>query len=526
MTNVTLRMYYQTEEELLTRLNTIENKSELNYLIVFQCKILELSLPLNQFSNLLTLEFRKCFIRYLQDDIFRNLLQLDKINFEINQISIIPDHLFEKNTKLTTIIFKYNSLQDFHAKVFLPLKDLSYLDLRHNEITSVPSYCLNSPNLTVLRLSNNKITVISYTAFYGIRNLRYLELHNNQIWKLKSDFLAKSIELRYLSLNNNSLKELPPFVFLPVRKLEILLLSNIRLMELTRHVFYNNCNLTSLDLSNNEIHSIRKDMFKNVPLLKYLCISVRLHFEFQSIANLKYLGYFELVFTGPPITALSSDLSYAFRNKKQLETIRLFFYNFDNSQNNDFFYSLPDLKFLQIECLNPDAKNGDFNLERQFNQVPQLETLILKRLNCFTVVKTEDTYEFNLVHLKHLDLTGLKNTTITDTFYFFISLQMLNLSYSEISVISDNAFISLSNLKFLDLHCSKLKQITAKIFEFNYELQIINLAHNCLETIEDYSFKNLKKLKELHLKDNPLQNLNNDKPFYGLKGKTTIYFSC
>ena len=156
-----------------------------------------------------------------------------------------------------------------------------------------------------------------------------------------------------------------------------------------------------------------------------------------------------------------------------------------------------------------------------FNKVAGLQTLALKSLNHFTVSSTSDTH-FNLVHLRHLDLSGLKNTQITDQFVLFTSLEYLNLSFSEITTISDIAFSTLVNLRQIHLQQSKLKVITAKLFEQNVYLVVINVAKCCLKTVENYSFKNLAHLKILDLKDNYSLKFGN-KIFFGLTNATTVY---
>lgn len=85
-----------------------------------------------------------------------NFTKLEILNFENNQFTIFPLHIFDYLTALTTLGLQSNLFTTLQAGIFDKLKALTYLNLWDNYITTVPAdiFFYNN-NLTQLFLSHN-----------------------------------------------------------------------------------------------------------------------------------------------------------------------------------------------------------------------------------------------------------------------------------------------------------------------------------------------------------------------------------
>lgn len=146
------------------------------------------------------------------------------------------------------------------------------------KITSIESFNLSVLfNLTLLRLSSNKITDIKEDAFNGLKDLRTLLLDQNQLSSssITDNTFSELQKLQVLVLSNNALSTIYGTWFKNMTGLIRLQLNGNQITNLTEESFGNNHlnNLRSLDLSNNFISNIQKNAFQGLPQLQELDLS-------------------------------------------------------------------------------------------------------------------------------------------------------------------------------------------------------------------------------------------------------------
>ncbi|XP_074924346.1 LOW QUALITY PROTEIN: leucine-rich repeat-containing protein 53 [Chelonoidis abingdonii] len=145
-------------------------------------------------------------------------------------------------------------------------------------ITSVESFNLSLLfNVTLLRLSSNRITDIKENAFNGLRDLRTLLLDQNQISSssISDNSFSELRKLQVLVLSNNALRNIYGIWFKNTKDLMRLQLNGNQITNLMDSSFGTAClhRLRTLDLSNNFISYIEKNAFQHLPQLKEMDLS-------------------------------------------------------------------------------------------------------------------------------------------------------------------------------------------------------------------------------------------------------------
>lgn len=81
------------------------------------------------------------------------------------------------------------SLPEFVSQLFATPSSLSWIDLSHNSLTTIPDVLLSFPNLQILNLHANKIDDLQQVEKLGqLTQLKKLSLHANPIEKQKGYF--------------------------------------------------------------------------------------------------------------------------------------------------------------------------------------------------------------------------------------------------------------------------------------------------------------------------------------------------
>ena len=513
-----LGFFRESYTDVLQKLLKIGNKSQFSSLrISFSAISLLRTQTFNGFVNLIDLDLSRCNISSLETLVFYELIHLNVINLSYNAIPSIDNSLFFMNRKLRIVNFKNNVLKSIGDAAFSRLDDLEVLFLSHNNFLIVPDDFITCPNLKQLYLNNCHIMIIFSGAFNQIRNLTHLALECNKIEKLTTNMLENLTNLQYLNLSDNLIQTMDDSCFWNLMGLSHLYLENNCLTTAVNvfTFFYNNF-LTELDLSQNDIFMILNGTFDTCPLLKVLKLMVLHRFESVSIKNLASLTHFELIYKQREFN-LTKSFWIHFKYKHSLTILKLIF----QKLNKLTFFNCSQFKrldSLHIECIEPNNNiNSVVSLSYIFPYETPVEKLILKKLNGFFM---SDCIRGGN-HVKYLNIQGVKNKRFSYFFYDFLFLEYLDLSFSEIEVITEKTFKSLVNLEHLQLGYSKLKEIGTTAFKYNFKLQILNCSNCLIDTIGLLPFTNLYNLQLLDLSHNCLKTVP-ENMFYGLNKDTCI----
>jgi Leucine-rich repeat (LRR) protein len=113
-------------------------------------------------------------------------------------------------SNITTLGLSLNQVKTIESQAFVGCEHLRQLDLGNNQITGLPQNVFEPlPNIKVIWLSFNQLSNFSFDVFANNQNLEKVYLNHNKMTALvpiqhKSDFSIKKLDLRYNDLKNIS----------------------------------------------------------------------------------------------------------------------------------------------------------------------------------------------------------------------------------------------------------------------------------------------------------------------------------
>lgn len=251
---------------------------------------------------------------------------LQRLDLSYNNLTSLPDNLFDKFDHLTTLLLHENALTfdpekvlgDFRSTIqtlnFAGEKMGSIPVKRINNIRNLRSLGLSSTGdrvsandfegfgaaLEHLSLSKNKLKTISANAFHHVPGLKSLDLSENRISKIEPDtFLDVAASLTSLNMaNGQAITTLPSEPFKKLTSVRSVDFSNNRIGKVPADFFHSMKELRSINLQDNSIGQIPQHMFdaEHTPHLTSLSLSFNFieSVEAQSFVDLASLKKLDL----------------------------------------------------------------------------------------------------------------------------------------------------------------------------------------------------------------------------------------
>lgn len=381
------------------------------------------------------------------------------------------------------------------GKILFVWKNLTYLNLSHNEIDSIPEKVFDKlENLKELFLDNNKLETINSTLFDNLKLLRVLSIANNQIATLEKNIFNQLINLEILYLNNNKLEKINESLFNQLIKLSYLNISSNGIFELEKKLFFHLYLLKILDISNNQIAKLNENMFESLSNLRELCLNVNQIKEledsqFKSLDNLEILKL-----SWNKLTCLSEKV---FEKLKKISVIHI---------DNNRLTELPFKKLSSLNNLNiSDNRVCDLD-ENSFDTLNNLEVLNLSGNRLKNMHSSLFTKNNKLIDLS-LARNQIENLN-ENLFESLVNLQNLDISNNRLFGLHEKLFQKLKNLKLINLTNNKLVFINSLLFKGLKLLEKIKIEINQIATFDKNTFNELSNLKILYLNNNKLEKLN------------------
>lgn len=198
----------------------------------------------------------------LPEDLFKNAVNIERINLGGNGVTKLPENLFANNKKLKTVNLSSNNLGNIPEGLFANNSELESVEFSQSWLSTLPTNVFaNNKKLKTVSLSNNKIVSLPNDLFKNNTGLTFLSVTDNELTKLP-DSVANLTSLTQLYAANNKLTSLPENG-VNLTKLNTLALNNNNISSLSDELWKTLAkNKATVRLVNNQISNIPLDLIK------------------------------------------------------------------------------------------------------------------------------------------------------------------------------------------------------------------------------------------------------------------------
>ncbi|XP_033214501.1 protein artichoke-like [Belonocnema kinseyi] len=472
------------------------------------------------------------------------LKRLRVLDLANNHLNVLHDSIFQEGLPIRTLNLRNSSVSIIERGTFRGLNNLYELNLEHNHFTVAALDRLDIPGLRILRISHNNFSQINRDSLDGLPSLQHLAMDTCQLYRIPPELFSKNKNLGKLLLSNNLLRTLPGFLFMGLDVLKEVKLDGNRFQDIPYEVFINASKieflslaynvilhvdisrlhglvnlreldfrdnyimslsgfasvhlskLISVDLSHNHLTALPANFFVHSNLLRKVELAVNKFRQIPATAlssqNIPSLGWLNV--TANPLVRIheiSSEASYP-----ALQEIHICGTNLTIVTSQDF-EAFPSLMHLfmgnnMISRVSPSA----------FRSLPNLLTLDL------SVNELESMPQERLKGLEYLRLLNLTHNRLKELEEFpadLKALQVLDLSYNQISEVRKATFQHLENLVELHLYGNLISKISSDAFRLLKKLKILDLSKNYLKNLPLNAFRPLEtQIRSLRAEENPL----------------------
>ena len=169
--------------------------------------------PPNLYRRIVNLAHNK--LRDLQEVVFRGCLQ--KIDLSYNAIEHIFPKAFSSVNCMQNLDLSFNRVAIIPVKAFSSLSNLTHLDLSHNLINFmlISGHFVGLEKLEKLDLSHNHITAFGDKVFHPLPLITEIDLSANRITEFPDDGIKFDVEkLVKVNLQHNVINQIPHWTFL------------------------------------------------------------------------------------------------------------------------------------------------------------------------------------------------------------------------------------------------------------------------------------------------------------------------
>ena len=355
----------------------------------------------------------------------------------------------------------------------IPLS-VTELYLSHNLLTEIETGAFrNLTSLTVLSLEYNLIDKMANGAFLGLTRLKTLYLRGNQLTTLSSEVFRDLCSLSNVYLTQNKLVNIPD-------------------MEHAQNLIY-------FTVDNNNLQSaLFLDGFRNLTRLSTVVLS-----------------------NNPKLTQIK-DTDFVALNHTTVRKIDL-----SRCGITDLGRELFNFPRLQSLVLSFNTGWNETFLRRVLSSLAncsELTSLDLSGVISLPTLAADIFSSLATVPLKHLNLAHTTRIAVVDngTFQYFPTLERLDLSNSEFSIIQDYTMTQMKKLKTLKLSHNKLKLFPDLSLP---SLQVLDMSFcSFIQELKTLVFFDLPVLSTLVMHDCGIHKIFKD-AFLGLNQLKTLDLS-
>ncbi|XP_053976028.1 chaoptin [Hylaeus volcanicus] len=495
-------------------------------------------------SRIRELYFTDCDLMDVDSADFAGLeSSLELLDLSGNNITALPNPIFQEYDFLRTLSFRENKIQTFSpVEVFngfqyslynldlsgkensvVSLQDLRQMrNMRFLSISKMPQSTLSPEDfmeygmdIKELHIVKSNLNTIKSHAFMHVRGIKYLDFSENAISSIENEAFSEVghslLTLRMSHGLSSSFSEIPnsPFKFLT--NLQHLDFSNNKIKSMPDTSFHFMKRIKRIELQDNEIDSIRKGTFQG----DIHSSLEEVNFAFNKIKTIQTHTFVDL----PRLSTINLEDNAidiierrGFMNMKLLKYINLRGNKIKNI-TDEAFQNLPDLEFLDLaynDLSEFDFASFDqvgtlssFKVNASHNEIPKLS------INSTTFTPATTIGGSIQSNIKVLDLS-YNNISDIMKYYFKpveYSLTHLHMSHNQLTNVTQGVFGNMPHLQWLDLSHNDLLEIDFDCFRNTKNIQVLFLSWNELMELPAEAFRPLKKLRIIDLSHNKMRTL-------------------
>ena len=160
---------------------------------------------LNCCMNLKEFHCRSCSLQFIEPNAFADVREIATIVLSNNELTDLPDGIFEGLSKLKRLEIRCNRLEFFNASK-VKLKCLNSLQLGYNRIQAID---LQLVEITDIGLESNRIRRLDENSFGSSNLIHELSFQRNQIKEISQGSFDNVKFISALILQGNDIEELP-----------------------------------------------------------------------------------------------------------------------------------------------------------------------------------------------------------------------------------------------------------------------------------------------------------------------------
>lgn len=436
-----------------------------------------------------------------------NAKALIEIDLSYNKLITIDTNSFGQHDKLEKILLNNNDLSFMAADAFKLVRNLKYIDLKHNLFYQMPSLPY-SYFIEVIHLERNPIFYLNCPQ----TNSAMVHLTWPSVLSFYGDGTCDGLQMKIIidsSYEGLSTAEANYQMFCnphSFRKLSSFIAGRNAFTNVTDLLPFLSALVINLNLSGNYVGHINATIFQSFDRLMILSLSDTqlLEFDFQALRYQKYLEALDLSYNG---------LNYMDNARYLIILHSLHSLNVAGNRLNNTQELIENLRSsIKILDVSDGNKVGPLNATTFERISSTLE--ILKLSNTNLTITNFDAFKM-LNNLKHLDISQ-NNLTLVNASDFIIFAKLnqlikLNIAYCQLHNVSYAIQAMGSTIKELDISGNNIVTFHTNTFQFLYHLEYLNLSHTNILQINFISLKNLTNLQILDISYNKLQHGNFEK---------------
>ncbi|KAK2920571.1 toll-like receptor 13 [Channa argus] len=349
-------------------------------------------------------------------------------------------------SQLTDLDLSYNVMTELSKGSILSMKRLRSLKLETNLLTRVPEDIRSLSSLEILNLSDNLISELGCEDFINT-SLTELYLNSSHIAKLDSCVFENLNDLKVLDLSHNLLWTTGNAFKMGPKMLEVLDLSQGSLSVFDNGDFEGLSSLRYLNLVSNNIKKVHSKVFEGLHNLRTLIVSIPDGFKYN-VTGLEQLENLTL-YISPDSSFKSSHLNNShpvtLNDFNSLKVFTAVFNSVQSSSSNMLMQMLPNMR--QLEDFT--AENIQINAWNSTFQYSPIKILAFRHTD---LSHLHPLLFMSIPNLRVLDLSNCKLKSLDFLVQANLSaLRYLKLTYNELTVINETVFQSFPALTYLDL---------------------------------------------------------------------------